>query len=237
MVPGLVVRVVGGVAAGVLLVSGCGSADDPPATSGSSSGSVSASPSASASGTGTPAAGTSQEAAKRATAATRKALLPTAAFKKIGLDVADKPKTDKWDWFETCNPTLPSESRQVTGTNGTWDKDGLVVSQTVVAYPDGVAEDVVAEVAKAVDCSTYSANGHEYSKVKALDLPEVAAADAKHAWCMVEAEEDVTVCHSVLAAQDLVSSLWVRSGSAEEAKDGMAALTLLAAERIKAQIR
>ena len=106
------------------------------------------------------------------------------------------------------------------GTNGKWDKDGLVVSQTVVAYPDGVAEDIVAEVAKAVSCSTYTANGHEYSKVKAIDLPKVDAADAKHAWCMAEAEEDVTICHSVIAAQDLVSSLWVMSGSADEAKDG-----------------
>ena len=140
---------------------------------------------------------------KRATAATSKALLPTAAFAKIGLDVADKPTTDKWDWFETCRPSLPSESRQVVGTNGKWEKDGLVVSQTVVAYPDGVAEDIVAEVAKAVTCSTYSANGHEYSRSRRSTCPRSTPADAKHAWCMVEAKEDVTICHSVIAAQDL----------------------------------
>ena len=70
------------------------------------------------------------------------------------------------------------------------------------------------------DCSTYTANGHEYSKVKAFDLPKVAPADAKHAWCMVEAKEDVTICHSVIAAQDLISSLWVRSGDADEAEPG-----------------
>ena len=236
MVSGLVVRVVGGVAAGALLLSGCGSGEDPPAASGSGSGSASASAPASPSGTGTPSSGTSAEATKRATSATRKALLPSAAFTKIGMDVVDKPTTDKWDWFETCRPSLPSESRQVLGTNGKWEKDGLVVSQTVVAYPDGVAEDVVAEVAKAVTCSTYSANGHEYSKVKAVDLPEVDSADAKHAWCMVEAKEDVTTCHSVIAGQDLVSSLWAMSGDADDARNALTVLTLLASERIVTQI-
>ncbi len=154
MVSALAVRVVGGVAAGALLLSGCGSGEDPTAASGSGSASSpgSASASASPASTGTPSSGTSAEATRRATSATRKALLPSAAFEKIGMEVADKPTTDKWDWFETCRPSLPSESRQVVGTNGKWDKDGLVVSQTVVAYPDGVAEDVVAEVAKAVTC-------------------------------------------------------------------------------------
>ena len=152
------------------------------------------------------------------------------------MEVVDKPTTDKWDWFETCRPSLPSESRQVVGTNGKWEKDGLVVSQTVVAYPDGVAEDVVAEVAKAVTCSTYTANGHEYSKVKAIDLPKVDSADAKHAWCMVEAKEDVTTCHSVIAGQDLVSSLWAMSGDADDARDALAVLTVLASERIVTQI-
>ena len=233
MSSGLGVRVLGWVAAGALLLSGCGSGEEPPAAPESAS----ASPSVSASGSGTPASGTSPEATKRATAATTKALLPTAAFAKIGLDVADRPKTDKWDWFEACRPTLPSESRQVVGTNGKWEKDGLVVSQTVVAYPDRVSEDIVAEVAKAVTCSTYSAKGHEYSKVKAIGLPKVVPADAKHAWCMAEAKEAVTICHSVIAAQDLISSLWVRSGDADEAKAGLAALTLLAAKRIQAQVR
>jgi len=217
-------------------VSGCGSAEDPP-TGASSSASESASGSASPSGSGTPDSGTSAEAKKRATSATRKALLPSAAFTKIGLEVADKPTTDRWDWFETCRPSLPSESRQVVGTNGKWSGDGLVVSQTVVAYPDGVAEDVVAEVAKAVSCTSYSANGHEYSKVKAIDLPKVDSADAKHAWCMAEPKKDVTVCHSVVAAQDLVSSLWTLSGDADGAKDALGVLTLLATERIRAQVR
>jgi hypothetical protein len=220
---------------GVSGVSGCGSSADPPAGAGSSSASSSASASASASGT--PASGTSAEAKKRATSATRKALLPSAAFTKIGLEVADKPTTDRWDWFETCRPSIPSESRQVVGTNGKWTGDGLVVSQTVVAYPDGVAEDVVAEVAKAVSCTSYSANGHEYSKVKAIDLPKVDSADAKHAWCMDEPKKDVTVCHSVVAAQDLVSSLWTMSGDADSATDALGVLTLLATERIRAQVR
>ena len=85
-------------------------------------------------------------------------------------------------------------------------------------------------------CSTYTANGHEYSKVTALDLPKVDSADAKHAWCMVEAKEDVTTCHSVIAAEDLVSSLWVRSGDADDAKDALGVLTVLAGERIVTQI-
>ena len=224
---------VSGVVGGMLLVAGCGSADQPGAATTSGGGSASASATATASAKPSP----SSEATPRAKAATSKALLPTAAFAKIGLDVADKPTTDKWDWFETCRPSLPSESRQVIGTNGKWEKDGLVVSQTVVAYPDQVAENIVAEVAKTVTCATYSANGHEYSKVKAVDLPKVAPADAKHAWCMAEAKEDVTICHSVIAAQDLISSLWVMSGDADEAKSGLAALTLLAAKRIQAQVR
>jgi hypothetical protein len=230
---------VGVLVVGVLAVSGasgCGSAQDPPG-SGSPSASGSSSSSPSASGTGTPDSGTSAEAKERASAATRRALLPSAAFSKIGLDVADKPKTDRWDWFETCRPSLPSESRQVVGTNGKWSGDGLVVSQTVVAYPDGVAEAVVAEVAKAVSCTSYSANGHEYSKLKALDLPKVDSADAKHAWCMAEPAKDVTVCHSVIAAQDLVSSLWTMSEDADGAKDALGVLTLLATERIRAQVR
>ena len=124
----------------------------------------------------------------------------------------------------------------MVGTNGKWSGDGLVVSQTVVAYPEGVAEDAVADVAKAVSCTSYSANGHEYSKVKAIDLPKVDSADAKHAWCMAEPKKDVTICHSVVAAQDLVSSLWTMSGDAEAARDALGVLTLLATERIKTQV-
>jgi len=238
MVSVLVVRMIGGVAAGALLLSGCGSGEDPPGASGSGPASSSASPSSSASAasTGTPSSGTPAEAIKRATSATRKALLPSGAFEKIGLKVVDKPTTKKWDWFETCRPSLPSESRQVIGTAGEWDGDGMTVSQTVVAYPDGVGEDIVGEVAEAVTCPSYSANGHSYSAVEAVDLPKVDKADAKHAWCMVEKKEDVTICHSVLAAQDLVSSLWVRSGDAGAAKDAMAVLTQLASERIDRQI-
>lgn len=234
MVSVLVVRVVGGLGAGALLLSGCGSGEDPPAGSGTASASAPAS--ASPPSTGTPSSGTSAEATERATSATRKALLPSAAFEKIGMEVVDTPRTDKWDWFETCRPSLPSESRQVVGTNGKWEKDGLVVSQTVVAYPDGVAEDVVGEVAKAVTCSTYTANGREYSEVEAVDLPKVDSAAAKHAWCMVEAKKDLATCHSVIAGQDLVSSLWATSGDADDARDALAVLTQLASKRIVTQI-
>ena len=172
---------------------------------------------------------------ERASSATKKALLPSSAFAKRDLAVADEPKTGKWDWFETCRPTLPSESRQVVGTNARWERDGLVVSQTVVAYPDGVAEALVGEAAKAVTCPKYVANGKTFSKVAPLKLTAVKSADAHHAWCVLD-EEDVTICHSVLAAQDLLSSLWVASSDAADAKDGLAALTGLAAERIVTQI-
>lgn len=220
---------------GLLGVTGCGSGDGPPAASGSSISSSSPSASASASASGTPASGFSVEAKDRATSATRKALLPSSAFGKIGLDVADKPKTGRWDWFDTCAPTLPSESRQVVGTNGTWDRRGLVVSQTVVAYPDGIAQDLVGEVERAVSCSTYDANGKTFSKVEAFDLDAVESADATFAWCMVD-EDDTTLCHSVLAARDLVSSLWVASSKAQEARNGLEKLTALAAARIEAQV-
>ena len=122
---GLVARLVGAVSGlvGVLLVSGCGSAENPPAAATPSGARPPSRRAASASGTGTPAAGASHET-PRAKSATRKALLPTAAFEKIGLDVADKPKTDKWDWFETCRPTLPSESRQVTAPTGSGRRTG-----------------------------------------------------------------------------------------------------------------
>ncbi len=230
-------RLLGSAAVAVVLgAAGCGSSEDPPAASGASR-SAPSSASASTAGTGTPSSGTSAEATKRATSATRKALLPSTAFAKVDLAVDEEPSTKKWDWFGTCRPTLPSESKQVIVTAGQWKGDGALVSQTVVAYPDGVAEDIVAEVKKAVSCGSYSANGRTFSTVKPMDLPKVDSADAKTAWCVVEAEEDETICHSVIASQDLVSSLWVRSGDADGAKDAMAVLTLLAAERIKTQIR
>ncbi len=122
---------------------------------------------------------------RRATAATTKALLPSAAFDKIGLDVVEKPATKKYDWFNTCRPSLPSESRQVIGRAGSWQGDGLFVSQAVVSYPDGIAKDLVGEATKAVTCTTYTANGHEFSTIAAFDLPTVKSAEATTAWCMV----------------------------------------------------
>ncbi len=51
-----------------------------------------------------------------------------------------------------------------------------------------------------------------------------------------QADKDETICHSVIAAQDLVSSLIVRSGDGDAAKDAVAVLTRLAAERITTQV-
>ncbi len=85
-------------------------------------------------------------------------------------------------------------------------------------------------------CTTYTANGHEFTKIAALDLTTVKSAEATTAWCMVEADKDETVCHSVIAAQDLVSSLIVSSGDDEGAKDAVAVLTRPAAERITTQV-
>ncbi|HET7821113.1 MAG TPA: hypothetical protein VFL10_06270 [Ornithinibacter sp.] len=218
--------VVGVVAA--LVATGCGSADPPAGASSSGGGSASGSASASAS--------PSSDAKGRATAATTKALLPAEGFAKIGLKVDDQPETTRWDWFDTCRPTLPSESRQVVGTHGTWKRQGFVVSQTVVAYPDGVAEQLVAQVEKAVDCRTYATREGTWSGITTLDLPDLAAADAQYAWCMTLRSKRLTSCHSVVAAQDLVSSLWVLSEDAGKAKEGLAALTGLAARRIEAQV-
>ena len=125
-----------------------------------------------------------------------KALLPAAAFAKIGLKVDDEPETTRWDWFDTCRPTLPSESRQVLGTHGTWKRQGFVVSQTVVAYPDGVAEELVGQVEKAVDCRSYATREGTWSGITTLDLPDLAAADAQYAWCMalqVEAADELSL--------------------------------------------
>ena len=216
-----------------LVTTACGAAD--PAGTASSSGAGSASASASGSASATPSP--SSVATPRAKAATAKALLPAAAFAKIGLKVEDEPKTTRWDWFDTCRPTLPSESRQVIGTHGSWKREGLVVSQTVVAYPDGVAEDLVGEVEKAVDCGSYATSEGTWSGITTVDLPAAEAADAQYAWCMVLKSKRVTSCHSVIAAQDLISSLWVLSGDADKAEKGLAALTGLAAKRIAAQIR
>jgi hypothetical protein len=217
----------------LLLSAGCGSGDPQATTSSSGRGSTTAKATGSASSTPSP----SSVATPRAKAATSKALLPAAAFAKIGLKVEDKPRTTRWDWFDTCRPTLPSESRQVVGTHGSWTRKGLVVSQTVVAYPDGVAEDLVGEVRKAVDCGSYTTSEGTWSAIKAIDLPAVDAADAQYAWCMALKSKRVTSCHSVIAARDLVSSLWVMSGDAGRAKEGLAALTGLAAKRIDTQIR
>ena len=167
--------------------------------------------------------------------ATKKALLPTSAFEKIGLEEDMPAKEDKWDWFESCRPFLASESRQVTGHHGRWKGEGAVIDQTVVAYPDGVAEDIVGEVKKTVTCTEYSAGGSQYTKVASVSLPEKLDADAAHAWCM-HSSKDREVCHSVIAEQDLVSSIWVIAGSKDEALDALGAVTLLAAERIRVQV-
>ncbi|WP_392544909.1 hypothetical protein [Oryzobacter telluris] len=146
------------------------------------------------------------------------------------------PKEDKWDWFESCRPFLPSEAKQVTGYHGRWKGEGAIIDQTVVAYPDGVAEDIVGEVKRTVTCTEYSAGGSDYSKVASVTLPKVPEADAVHAWCMTSSK-DHEVCHSVFAEQDLISSIWVISGDREDALDGLRVMTALAAKRIEAQIR
>ncbi len=86
------------------------------------------------------------------------------------------------------------------------------MSQTVVAYPDGVAEELVGQVEKAVDCRSYATSEGTWSGITTLDLPDLPAADAQYAWCMTLRSKRLTSCHSVVAAQDLVSSLWVLSG-------------------------
>ena len=228
----VVVRIIGAVA-GAVLVAGCGSEEDGGAgASTSASASASASPSASKS----PAAeAVTEEAKKRASSATKKALLPTASFEKIGLEEDMPPKEDKWDWFESCRPFLASESRQVTGHHGRWKGEGVIIDQTVVAYPDGVAEDIVAEVKKTVTCTEYSAGDSQYTKVASASLPEKLDAPASHAWCM-HSSKDHEVCHSVIAQQDLVSSIWVIAATKEKALDALGAMTLLGNERIKVQI-
>ena len=226
-----------GLVVGVLVVvaaSGCGEQEASPGST--ASGSPSASASASASASPSASAGGGAEAKKRGASATKKALLPASAFKKVGLSVKEEPTEDKWDWFSSCEPYLPSESRQVTGYNGQWKGEGLIVSQTVVAYPDGVAEDIVGEVKKAVTCTEYTAGESSFTKVATLKLPAVDEADATHAWCMRQ-DDEFFVCHSVLAAQDLVSNLWVASEDKEDAVDALETLTKLAAARIRAQIR
>ena len=46
----------------------------------------------------------------------------------------------------------------------------------------------------------------------------------------------MTTGHSVIAGQDLVSSLWAMSGDADDARDALAVLTLLASERLVTRI-
>jgi hypothetical protein len=220
-------RLVALVGAGVL--AGCGS--------GAAGGSPAASPvPSSTASSGTSGTVPSGEARTRAEAATKKAILPSDAFEKIGLDVEQKPQTRRWDWFETCRPALPSESRQVLGTSGRWSKGGAEVSQTVVAYPDGVAESIVGEVRSTVgSCTEYSASGKHYTDVAAVELKKVNPVDDLHAWCTVR-EDGRHFCHSVFAAQDLVSSLWTGAGRRDEALEGLQVATQLAALRIDVQI-
>ena len=118
-----------------------------------------------------------------------------------------------------------------------WKRQGFVVSQTVVAYPDGVAEDLVREVEKAVDCRSYATREGTWSGITTLDLPAWTPPTPSTRGAWRSKSKRVTSCHSVIAAQDLVSSLWVLSGDADKAKKGLAALTGLAAKRIEAQIR
>ncbi|MFQ6172824.1 hypothetical protein ACK8HX_14535 [Oryzobacter sp. R7] len=221
------------VVAGVVLVAGCGSSEGDGGAS-SAAGSASASPSPSESES-TAVEAVTEEARKRASSATKKALLPTDAFEKIGLEQDMAPKEDTWDWFESCRPFLASESRQVTGHHGRWKGEGAVVDQTVVAYPDGIAEDIVAEVKKTVTCTEYSAGDQQYTKVATASLPEGIDADASHAWCM-HSSEDYEVCHSVIARQDLVSSIWVIESTKGEALDALGVMTQLAAKRIAVQV-
>ncbi len=213
---------------------GCGSSSEEGGSSPSASGSSSASASASASPSASPA--DSGEAKKRASSATKKALLPNDAFEKIGLKVDMAPEEKKWDWFETCEPFLPSESRQVTGHHGRWLGEGAIIDQTVVAYPDGVAEDIVAEVKKAVACKEYTAGETTYTKVAPVTLPKVAEALKAQAWC-AHSSKDHEVCHSVFAEQDLISSIWVIANQKDDALDALGVMTALAAKRIEVQIR
>lgn len=229
------VRVVGAVLAGGLALAGCGSQEEGGAADGTSS-SASSSASASRSPSTTASSADSGEAKKRASSATKKALLPDAAFEKIGLEVDMPPEEKKWDWFESCRPFLPSESKQVTGHHGRWKGEGAIIDQTVVAYPDGVAEDIVGEVKKTVTCSEYSAGESDYSKVASVTLPKIPEADAVHGWCMTSSK-DHEVCHSVFAEQDLVSSIWVIANQKEDALDALGVMTALAAKRIEAQIQ
>lgn len=230
------VRTAAAAVAGGLLLTACGGGGDAgPGGSSSSGSSTSGSPSASASPSAAAGAVT-EEAKKRASSATKKALLPDAAFEKIGLEVEMKPEEKKWDWFESCRPFLPSESRQVTGHHGRWRGEGAVVDQTVVAYPHGVAEAIVAEVAKTVTCTEYSAGQSTYTEVASVDLPKKPAeADASHAWCMHSSNGD-EVCHSVFAEQDLISSIWVMAKQREDALDALGVMTALAAKRIAVQV-
>jgi hypothetical protein len=229
-------RLVAVVTAVVVVLAGCGSQGDAGGAAPTESSSSSGTPGSSPSSSGSPSA-PSGEARERAASATKKALLPDSAFEKIGMEVDSAPKEDKWDWFDSCRPYLPSEARQVTGHHARWKGDGMVISQTVVAYPDGVAEDIVAEVKKAVTCTEFSAGQSQYTKVGPVSLPkDISQPDAAHAWCMQKSDGD-EVCHSVIAQQDLVSTIWTKAKGRDEALDALAVTTALAAKRIDVQIR
>ena len=75
-----------------------------------------------------------------------------------------------------------------------------------------------------------------WSGITTLDLSDLADADAQYAWCMTLRSKRLASCHSVVAAQDLVSSPWMLSEDAGKAKEGLAALTGLAARRIEARV-
>ncbi|NHA69516.1 hypothetical protein [Phycicoccus flavus] len=237
---GTACRAAVGAVAVALALAGCGGGSEPggPSSSGasaSSSDSPSGSASPSSSASANPEVGKA-EARRRATSATRKALLPTGAFEKIGLSVKDKPKTTRWDWFDTCRGSLPSEIRQVLGTSGTWSGRGALVGQTVTAYPEGIARDIVGEVQDTLDCRTFAANNREFTQVKTVKVPVPDGADDVVGWCMADAENGTHICHSAFAAQDLVSFLYVVEGDRENALDGMRTLTRIAAARIATQV-
>jgi hypothetical protein len=233
-----VLRLVGGVLA-LVVMTGCGSEGSAGGSSAPASADAAGGPSAGASSASSSASPSSPsaEASKRASSATKKALLPDSGFEEIGMKVDMAPKEDKWDWFESCRPYLPSEAKQVTGHHARWKGEGITVDQTVVAYPDGVAEDIVTEVRKTVTCTEYSAGQTQHTQVKAVTLPkDIAQPDTTHAWCL-KSSNGGEVCYSVLAQQDLISSIWARADSRKEALDVLTVTTALAAKRIQVQIR
>jgi hypothetical protein len=211
-----------------VVLSGCGGeGTGGPAPSSSSPAVESESPSAS------PSASPSLMSGEEAEKVTARALLPTSAFEKIGLTTSEKPESKRWDWFETCVPQLPSDARAIRGTYGVWSTQGLVVAQTVMAYPEDVATEVPREAEQAVSCTEYTTAGHEYRKVAPVDLPSIPAADESFGWCAFVDDEDVWQCHSVVATNGLVSAIWALSADKDTALDALGGLTQLAAARIE----